>query len=381
MNSPVRATADMKADAAQPAPLTLSHTEATLADMRRDIVPLERRTTEPVPLDIAAARMRALAGRIKDARQEMRAVALRDDAALEAADTEIVPVSRSAIAGLRAFRAVATTDDDTKPAPLAVQGPPAGTSRAEIVAEASRSEFIGPLPRPASSESEAPPVLLRRADTQLERVTETPPLPTDVEFETRSVDGDHLPALLKLAEQNQLLEHLGDSAAPDGSNGETPSPDLRLVDLLRRQQTLLDQLNNYHGAPSSPEAVESPKQLPPSAPSVIDELAPTPSQIAPAQATQPTESQDAVEATEPRTADIAVPPPVPPALSTRREAPLDESVSQLPQRSPMIIERARAERAGRRGASEEYKPPSAFPAFAAGIAVALAIAGTLFYLL
>ena len=47
----------------------------------------------------------------------------------------------------------------------------------------------------------------------------------------------------------------------------------------------------------------------------------------------------------------------------------------------MIIERARAERSGRHGASNSAASSSPLPAFAAGVAIAFAIAGSLLFVL
>ena len=384
MNSQMRATAHIKADAAQPAPLILSHTEATLADMRRDDAMPERHTAGLVPLDIAAARMRALAGRITDARHDARQLAVLDDATLENADTEILPVSRSAIAGLRAFRAV-TADEDFKPAPVAVVAQLAVSSEPEIASGVYRSEVVPPSPPPATIDAEALPVPLRRAGTQLDRFTSVPK-PTDVEFEARSTDGSQLPAVFNSADQNSALEPLENQIAPASEDGEMLPADIRLVDLVRRQQTLLDQLSSYHGPSTPADAVQSlePPQF--ATPSVVEQLAPVPlplapSQLAPAQLPPPAEARRDVSETPTQPSETAMAPHVPSTFAPRLGVPQDDSDSQLPERSPMIIERARAERQGRYGANEKYTPPSAIPAFAAGISVAIAIAGTLFYLL
>lgn len=375
MNSPVRATADIKTDAAEAAPLKLSHTEATLAEMRREVVVLERRPTEPAPLDIAVARMRALAGQITDARREQRQLAVRDHHAHgAAADTEmeIVPVSRAAIAGLRAFRAVAS-DEDIRPALPPAQRVLAEPPLPAVATETSDPAISGPLPSAednSSTAGEQPPVPLRLADTSLGRFASAPQ-PTDIDFEANPTDSQ-LPALTHPAAGNDLPAPLPPGDAPSADLIPT---DLRLVDLIRRQQTLLDQLNSYPSAP--PPAADASFEPPlPAAPSVVDQLAPKPAHVAPE-----TEPYDSPDDTIDDTAADSAPPPLPATFSTRLEVQADDPDTQLPERSPMIIERARAERSGRRGAGDAYTPPSPIPAFAAGITIALAIAGTLFYLL
>ncbi len=373
MNSPLRATADMQDDPALPAPLILSHTEAALAEMRRDVAALDRRPTEPAPLDIAVSRMRALAGRITEARP----LSTLDDAMLVSADTEIAPVSRAAIAGLRAFRAVAD-DDDIRPTPLVVERIEVASPQLDSKVETVPSEVIGPLPLPDKGEAtDEQPVPLRRADTQFEGVTSASQ-PTDVDFEARPADGSQLPALLSPAERGSIIGQFEEQPTTLRSDEEALPADIRLVDLIRRQQTLLDQLNSYQGAPTPPEAVQTePPPFP--APSVVDQLAPPPLPIG-----EVPEAPHALDKAAPSIAvenEAAPPPPLPASFSPRLGVPVDNTEPQLPERSPMIIERARAERSGRHGANEKYTPPNPIPAFAAGITFALAIAGTLLYLL
>ena len=75
----------------------------------------------------------------------------------------------------------------------------------------------------------------------------------------------------------------------------------------------------------------------------------------------------------------ALPPPLPP--DTAAEMQSEDAEPHLPERAPIIIERARAERSGRHDPNGAATSSSGVPAFAAGIGLALAIAGTLFYLL
>lgn len=360
MNSPVRAAADMKADPADAPILRLTHTDNALAEMRREVTVLGRRSSELAPIDIAASRMRALADRIADARRAPPQLAAGSDAARAAEiDSEIAPVSLAAITGLRALRAASPSDvDGTPKASLAPpQNERAALPETETVASGKAVTSV------IAAGAEPSPVPLRLAPASLAAPQQQP---TDVDF-VASPPEHLLPALLDPAGPRQLLDHLGqlppnDATAP---SDDQLAADIRLVDLIRRQQTLLEQLNSYPG-PSAPPAARS----------VVEQLAPTAAQITQAVEPQPsTEVEPAPEATADNAADA--PPPTLSALAP----PASAADPELPERSPMIIQRARAERSGRLSPGDAYKPPSPLPAFAAGLTVALAIAGTLFYLL
>jgi hypothetical protein len=158
------------------------------------------------------------------------------------------------------------------------------------------------------------------------------------------------------------------------------APDIRLVDLIRRQQSLLDQLNSfppsYEALARAPEADE-PEAETPAPRSLIEQLAPPPTPppaLAPAKAAQETPPP------LPPFEIAALPPPRPskPAVREHRDEP---SEAELPQQSPIIIQRARAERSGRRIGPTVAAPPSAIPAFLGGLALALVVAGVLFAVL
>jgi hypothetical protein len=157
------------------------------------------------------------------------------------------------------------------------------------------------------------------------------------------------------------------------------APDIRLVDLIRRQQSLLDQLNRFPPLHEDSPGGNDDPGLEPAAPppphSVFEQLAPP---IPPAAA--------------PLALGYGTPPPLPPAEKAEfpqpsaprpaaRQREDEPNVAELSQNSPMIIQRARAERSGGRRAGPAAAPPSAAPAFFVGLAVALAIAGVLFAIL
>ena len=79
--------------------------------------------------------------------------------------------------------------------------------------------------------------------------------------------------------------------------------------------------------------------------------------------------------------EIAALPPPQPSKSAAREHHEEPSEAELPRQSPMIIQRARAERFGRRVGPAVAAPPSAIPAFLGGLALALVVAGVLFAIL
>jgi hypothetical protein len=83
-----------------------------------------------------------------------------------------------------------------------------------------------------------------------------------------------------------------------------------------------------------------------------------------------------------RAASPEAPPPLPSSGILRLAGPSPQDAEHLlPERSPMIIERARAELSGRHGARKSAAQSSPIPAFAAGVAVAFAIAGSLLLVL
>ncbi len=142
--------------------------------------------------------------------------------------------------------------------------------------------------------------------------------------------------------------------------------DIRLVDLIRRQQSILDQLNRFPPPTfdTSERAVtpvtSEPEPEPPQRP-VVD------------QRTPPPDVGREIPPPLPPPERMALPPP---AARERKDEPVEQ---ELPEQSPIIIQRARAERSARgRGGPAIAAPPSAVPAFFVGLAVAIAIAGVLF---
>jgi hypothetical protein len=371
MTGPARAIVDKSSAIDATAPLQLAHTEAAIAHMRSDVVALGPLATTATPaFDIAAARMRDLAARLADARQEMEDDD-DDDAMLRSADAEIAPVSLAAITGLRAFRATETADDIVVRAVT-----PAAPLPSHDVSIADAPELIGP-PSPDDAvpttagigigyrlSDLAPTVPLRLAETPREDATSGQAIPADTEVVTEIVTqsvAEVLPPIADDVRSGQLLQRLDQMPGFGAPAPQDQIPtDIRLVDLIRRQQVLLEQLNSYPGAQP---ALASPAALEPEAPAAF----------APAAEPFPSPTLPLFEAA----AEPASPPPLP---VSRGKAQEDEPAPYLPERSPIIIERARAERAGRYGSSTPA-PPSALPAFAAGLVVALAAAGTLFYLL
>lgn len=369
MNSPLRATPDMKADGAERSPILLAQGDTLPAATRVGILTLERPATSAALDDIVAARMKDLADRLAADISLPKAVGV--DAPLEQSDVVIQPVSLAAITGLRT-RPIDDTDDDgwlpTTPM-TAIAPPPAPTVAPTVSATASEAA----AERNLKSRLDVldPPAPLRLAGEGLSRrlipvipparpLTESPGEVSDVPAADDDAGNDDLTPRAAPTPVTEEPLMLADQSAGD----------FRLVDLNKRQQSLLDQLNRYPPAPvpAASPAVATPGDIPlPPAWTVLDQLAPT-------QPIIPTEQH--------RSPPSDAPPPLPSTGVLRLAAPSPEDGEQrLTERSPMIIERARAERAGRQGANNPAASPGPLPAFAAGVAIAFAIAGSLLFVL
>ncbi len=296
--------------------------------------------------DIAALRLRELAARLAGTPQS-----LEDDGSLDVADEVIEPISLATILALG--RSPANDTLERLPPPDALIAPVSASTLPAIIAPEPQDEMPVPLRLACADPVSA----------------EAMPRPTGESPDAATLDGDV---------RAPLDQHLEEVRAPEAQavsddHGET---DIRLVDLIRRQQTLLDRLNHFPLPDEAPEREAVAALPPPSVPppsveqSVVERLAPPPFELAfsprPQTAPEP--------AREPETSP-ALPPPLPPAESG------DSAIEALSERSPMIIQRAQAERSGRYDPNEAHDVPSMFPAFAAGIGLALAVAGTLFFLL
>jgi hypothetical protein len=322
--------------------------------------------------DIAARRLRELSQRLSAT--EKVALAADDDSKLEKSDAQFEPVSLAAILALGRQQTPDTPDDqivesaaDARPL-VAIPAP----TEAPSPEPASADNHIEPASLPVPFVGPKPAEPLRLSGEVLLEHDETPPS--------------------EPSEQVSFAPTADNDAAPDDNPplllADQSETDIRLVDLIRRQQSLLDQLNSFPPSyqPPPDEVAEAAPAAPAETPrSVIELLAPPP-------ATAPPEVREVREAREREVREEA-PPPFPPRKDTRthrepprlatpaaRERTDEPAAADLPQQSPMIIQRARAERSVRRG-PVVAAPPSAVPAFLAGLAVALVVAGVLFAIL
>ncbi|MEO8650973.1 MAG: hypothetical protein ABI391_01645 [Hyphomicrobiaceae bacterium] len=348
--------------------------------------------------DIVAARMKDLADRLAAGHAVQKVAHI--DAPLAQFDVEIQPVSLAAIAGLRALPVFVADDDDwlpTMPTPMLTSAPSVPSQQADV------APAIFPPPVALS----APAASMKSSETASERnlqsllaVLEQPtplrlagqlPLSRLVPASPSAVPptdpaGGAPKSVFPIAASEAPSEPIdrAETSHPKPSHpthwaeltAATDEPlmladqsesDIRLVDLIKRQQTLLDELNRYPPAPVPADAPADPPAVPASTWSVLDQLAPTVPIIAANQHHAPSSE---------------APPPLPSTGILRLAGPSpDDFEHLLPERSPMIIERARAELSARHGASNSAKASSPIPAFAAGVAVAFAIAGSLFFVL
>lgn len=314
------------------------------------------------PEDIAARRLRELAQRVSSAATP--ASGADDDRKLDEADVEFEPVSLAAILALGREQTPDSPDDTLTDA----------TEPAKTIVPL--AAIMSAPPSVAGDDEAAPATALATlsCDTPAEPLQVTGELleaPDEVEASLSSEDGS--------------AETIGDDDVPPAADqplmlADQSAPDIRLVDLIRRQQSLLDQLNRF---PPSYEALdkgreaEQPEVEEPAPRSLVEQLAPPP---APAPAPAPTKIAQEAPPPLPPFEIAALPPPrLPP--SAAREHREEPSEAELPQQSPIIIRRARAERSGRRAGPAVAAPPSAVPAFLSGLALALVVAGVLFAVL
>jgi hypothetical protein len=284
-----------------------------------------------------------------------------EDRGLDEADAEFEPVSLATILALGRQQELDEPGDAQNDAVETVVP----------VAVVTRAPFL-----PVANDDEAAPS------------TELAALSSEVIDEPPHIDGEVLETIVDaqpaLSSEEILPEETGASDAPSGADqplmlADQSQPDIRLVDLIRRQQSLLDQLNSF---PPSYEALDRPQESaepevePEASPrSLVEQLAPPP---APASAPPtPTKVAQAAPPPLPPFEIAALPPPRSQQPSPAREHREEPSEAELPQQSPIIIRRARAERSGRRIGPAVAAPPSVVPAFLGGLALALVVAGVL----
>jgi hypothetical protein len=347
----------MKAEIAQRAPILLAKGDAVPATTRGGVIALDRPATIGALNDIAAARMKDLADRLAAGKATQKATDI--DAPLEASDAEIQPVSLAAITGLRGLTIADPDDDDWLPATpiLSTVTPTASMKSSETASERNLQSLLAVLdpPAPLRLAGELPLTRLVAAPNSVVTDSEAPSAKSADEAEnappTHWVELD--------AEAPVSTEPL---MLADQSDG-----DIRLVDLIKRQQSLLDQLNRYPPAATPAEVSMNSPAASASAWSFVDQVAPT---------------TPFMGAEQRRAPSPEAPPPLPSPGTLRLANPSpDDTEHLLHERSPMIIERARAELSGRHGARKSATASSPIPAFAAGVAVAFAIAGSLLLVL
>jgi hypothetical protein len=347
MSTLQRATLDTAADPMDGARLLMARTDDT---------------TAAPPEDIAALRLRVLAARF--AGTDTATFVSDKEKSLADADAEFEPVSLAAIVA-RGRKQAPDTPGDSLIAPrdvttaaaapfVAIASAPTVPLPAETDDSAAATPDLVGLPVPLQLADEATlPSAMRGEiiqDSHLADETDDPEIESEVSITTPSAANEPL----MLADQS--------------------GPDIRLIDLIRRQQTLLDQLNRFppaydtleNAAASDPAATNVPSL------SVIDQLAPPSANTA---APALDIGREAPPPLPPPGHD-ALPPPSqkPPSARERKDEPSEPA---LPEQSPIIIQRARAERSGRRLGPALAAPPSVLPAFFVGLGVAVVIAGVL----
>ncbi len=320
--------------------------------------------------DIAAQRLRELAARLSGSD-----ISKSDDSknSLDDSGTEFQPVSLAAILALGRQQqpdapgdTLVTVREAAVPAPtppvalLSEPPVPAPTAdEAPATFDVPAVEALAPPEALRFSDEAPPPILILADDDPADALDANDPV------EQAEISEPSMPA--ELAADQPLM--LADQSAPD----------IRLVDLIRRQQSLLDQLNRFPPAYDTPESAAPPAPAPdagdaPPSFSVIERLAPP---IATTSAPTLEISRDAPPPLPPPEIRVRPTPSQPGARERKEEAP--EPV--LSEQSPIIIQRARAERTGRRMGPAVAAPPSTLPAFFVGLGVAVVIAGVLFAVL
>jgi hypothetical protein len=325
---------------------------------------------EPQPAeDIGARRLRELALRFS---QGGIPTSDDDDSTLEGTDVEFEPVSLASILALGREQQPDSPDSsliETDAAPRPVV-PFLAISSAQLPAPEAANDVAPTSTTLPALASAAPVEPLRFAGEEFG---------APVDGAIAEADGTDEEALETAVVS--IVEPISEQDATAAVNqplmlADHSEPDVRLVDLIRRQQTLLDQLNSF---PPSYDASQHAEDQAPVPRTLIEQLAPppTPETAAP-------EPEPAREAPPPLPSPA--PERAPPTLTlsppTRaaRERMDEPNASELTQNSPMIIQRARAERSGRR-IPVVATPPSAVPAFLGGLAAALLVAGVLLAIL
>jgi len=315
-----------------------------------------------LPVDIGALRLRALSARF--AGTDVPFGDDNADGSLNDTDTEFEPVSLAAILALgreqspdAAGDSLLVASDAAAAAPLiSLETKPAAPGHDAVAV----SKALPPVPAPLSDDAAPVPVVVAEA-------VEHPSIPValdepEIESEVSIVAEPGADQPLMLSDQSET--------------------DLRLVDLIRRQQTLLEQLNRFPPPYDTPESPADPKQaeLPAQALSVVDQLARSATEPAPSVLEIGRDTPPPLPSHE----RMALPPPAAkqaPARERNELAARDRKEEPpepvLTEQSPMIIQRARAEQIGRRVGHVVAAPPSALPAFLGGLAAAVVIAGVL----
>lgn len=328
---------------------------------------------EPQPAeDIGARRLRELAQRFS---QGGFPAPEDDDSTLEGTDVEFEPVSLASILALGREQQPDTPDNSLIEADGGANGdtspvvPFVPISSTPLPAPEAANDIVPPPAALPALATAAPAEPLRLAEAELRSPADAAIAETD-ETDDASLETAVVSIVEPVSEQDATAAVNQPLMLADQS--ET---DVRLVDLIRRQKTLLDQLNSF---PPSYDASQYAEEAP--APrSLVEQLAPPPPAVETA-APEPEPEREAPPPLPP--APERVPPtltlsPPTPAARERMEEP---NASELPQHSPMIIQRARAERSGRR-IPVVATPPSAVPAFLGGLAAALLVAGVLLAIL
>ena len=213
--------------------------------------------------DIAAHRLRELAERVSNA--AMPVSGANDDGKLDEADTEFEPVSLATILALGRQQTPDSSDDALTDAtdtagtvvPLAV------VASAPVLPAASDGEIVPPAPSATLEADEAEP--LQVSGEVLEAADDVPP---ELSSEESTVEIVSVDDGLSTADPPLML-------------ADQSAPDIRLVDLIRRQQSLLDQLNSF---PPSYEALDKAREADepaadaetPAPRSLVEQLAPPP---------------------------------------------------------------------------------------------------------
>ncbi len=359
MNSPLRATPDMKADSAEISPILLDPWRCRARPDARRHRTLERPTANGALDDIVAARMKDLADRLaagdclaESHRPRRAARAIRRGDPARSRSLPLLDCARRPIAD--------TDDDDWLPSPSMTVIAHAAPSQPAEAADSDRTA-AGIDSGPAAGATDVHEIKRDRSEQNLQSLLAVldPPTPLRLAGELPSA---RLVAADPPSQPPPEAHRCGRPSPPRSTRQRSrrwrreqcsramgrPTPatdeplmladqsdsDIRLVDLIKRQQSLLDQLNRYPPAPASTDAppIDRPR-------STILRLADV----------VRGRSAGADAAHDPPTTDRQLTrrrrcrPPASFVLPARRRM---MTSSMLPERAPMIIERARAERVG-----------------------------------